>query len=167
MLKDVINQNILSTIYSEIKEANKDKYRISPDVISKDTISTIKRRTNMVIADENNNPKDIEKNEVIKVYPLGDYNMYETLVTLASKQSGTEEILDTFYFLILVTPDNRILNCKFVDLTLLTDKNIEECNKYEALVLNEAKNTFAKPEDVHALQYFIKLVREPETNEDI
>jgi hypothetical protein len=167
MLKDVINQNILNTIYSEIKEANKDKYRMSPDVISKDSISTIKRKISMMIAGENNTPKDIEKNEVIKVYPLGDYSMYETLVTLTSKQVDTEEILDTFYFLILVTPDNRILNCKFVDLTLLTGRNIEECDKYEALIMNEAENTFTNTEDVQAFQSFIKLIREIETNDDI
>ena len=159
MLKDEINKNILKTISAEILDLSSDELGIYADMIPKDSISTVEKKTNLDFVDENNERKELLKKEIIKIYPIDDYNIYETLVTLTTTHNNREEILDSFYFLIMVTSDNRMLNCKFIDLSVFSEKSQDECDNYQNIILDEAKNYSFTAEDTKALQKFIELIR--------
>ena len=110
--------------------------------------------------DENNKDVNIIKDEIIKIFPIGKHTMYEALITISRHQDNQTDLINTFYFLILVTPDNNIFNCDFFDITQISGTNISEDDKYEKFVLEQAKQIITKEEDIKALKIFIKTIRQ-------
>ena len=153
-LKDLINQKLIETIFPNVTENQPSaNYNFFHTSVSKSN-STIQKRVNITTVDENNNEKHLTTDEIIKIYPLENHTMYEALITVLQRQN----ILDTFYFLTLVTPDNKMLNCDFFDTTQITGNNLKD-KAYENTTLKQAKQTFTNNEDIKALHSFIKIIR--------
>ena len=72
--------------------------------------------------------------------------------------------LGVFYFLFMITPDNRVLNCEFFDTEGISGVNSAEDDAYEMATLSRAKREFDNISDVVALREFIKKVRDEKRN---
>ena len=149
----------MESVFDDITETVKsDNYAFFHTLAGK-LKSTIERKSTLSILDENNEPVDILKEEIIKIYPLDKHSMYEAVITFSKKQKKQTEIVDSFYFLVLVTPDNDMFNCDFFDITQISGNPIEDDN-YEKVVLNQAQKLITKEEDLKALKFFIKMIRQ-------
>lgn len=159
MLKDDINKNILKTILSEISNINNNKNIVPSDIISNKSISTVEKNITVEFVDDNNEIKKALRKEIIKIYPIDNYNMYEVLVTISTLQDSIKDISDAFYTLVMLTPNNKMINCEFIDLSLFSEKSSEECDNYQNVILNEAKKYISDAKDIEALKSFIELFR--------
>lgn len=159
-LYNEISRKLLETLFSDIS-GNKqaDDYTFFR-TLAETSKSAIKRQSNISIVDENNKDVNIIKDEIIKIFPIGKHTMYEALITISRHQDNQTDLINTFYFLILVTPDNNIFNCDFFDITQISGTNISEDDKYEKFVLEQAKQIITKEEDIKALKIFIKTIRQ-------
>ncbi len=155
-LKDEINKILYNMLFSDIREK---KYINNDEVLnsfSKKRPITITRKSNLVVGNEN---KELINNEIIKIFPIDEHVMYEVLISLSEMKDKTPNLIDTFYFLLLVTPENKVLNCDFFDSTELKGNNSVEDGNYIKNVLEKAKGEFENIKDVMALENFIENVR--------
>ena len=142
-LSENITKKILAMGFSDITEKNTFDKNIVFNTISENTTVTIEANSILEMVNEDNETNNLYKNEVIIIYPLDEYTMYETLITLKNEQNGNWEIIDVSYSLILVTPDNRKIDCDFFDTTNITGNNKIIDNKYKNDILDIAKTKFS------------------------
>lgn len=155
-----INEKLLESIFPDIAGNGQANIYNLFRTLAERSDSRIERKSNMSIVDENNQKIDIIKDEIIKIYPIGKHFIYEALITLSQEQDNQDNFIDTFYFLIMITPDNNIFNCDFFDITQISGTNISEDDKYVKLVLEQARQTITKDEDIKAFETFIKIIRQ-------
>ena len=125
---------------------------------------TISKRAKMVFEDENKETSEIVREENVKIVHIGEYIMYEALFNLFQIKDNVDSSLGVFYFLFMITPDNRVLNCEFFDTGCISGVNSAEDDAYEMATLSRAKREFDNISDVVALREFIKKVRDEKRN---
>ena len=124
----------------------------------------ISKRANMVFEDEHKETAEIIREENVKIVHLGEYIMYEALFNLFQIKDNVDSSLGVFYFLLMISPDNRVLNCDFFDTEMISGVNSAEDDAYEMATLSRAKSEFNNIGDVVALREFIKKVRDEKRN---